>query len=188
MSSAEDSVYDPNEEGEEENESDDTSSMSSQSNDYEAVITRVQEIEHLVMMDYARNEQAIPDIQKKGSSQLSIDKAAEVLFKDPQNSSSFAVYISQRRENRQSQETVMIHAAQFISFAKQEKHTLRSQSPLDILAYIANSIPTLCHLHFDYLHRMKLQPATILARIDSLILLFEWMRINSNDVSLYRDV
>lgn len=53
---------------------------------------------------------------------------------------------------------------------------------------LCHRYPTLCHQYFDYLQRSNIKASSILGRIDSLILLYDWIRINSNDINVYKDV
>jgi hypothetical protein len=156
--------------------------------DYEDIIARVQMEEDRLMTDLHRN--APPEHIKKGRCDLNIDQNCIRFFKDARNSSNFEIYLGQRRESKQSIESAMIHAAQFASYAKLKLPSLKTISTAqELIITISQKHPMICHQHFDFLQQIhNLKASTVVARIDSITLLYEWMRLNSNDIHIFRDV
>lgn len=156
--------------------------------EYEDVIQRIQIEEDRLMTDLHQN--LPPDRVKKGRCDLNIDQRSLRYFKDPTNSSNFEIYLGQRRESKQAIEGVMIHASQFASYSKLKVPALKTiTTAKELLETISQKHPMLCHQHFDFLQQIhNLKASTIVARIDSVTLLYEWMRLNSNDIHIFRDV
>jgi hypothetical protein len=156
--------------------------------EYEDVIQRIQLEEERLMTDLHRN--LPPDRVKKGRCDLNIDQRCLRFFKDPANLSNFQIYLGQRRESKQAIEGVMIHASQFASYSKLKVPALKTiTTAKELLETISQKHPMLCHQHFDFLQQIhNLRASTIVARIDSVTLLYEWMRLNSNDIHIFRDV
>ena len=160
--------------------------------DYQNVINQVQIEEKKVMNDYNRNKYIIPSKTKKGRSNLANDREC-LLFLQKKYSTigklNFVEYLQQRRSNQQSIESSLIHCAQFISYAKMIDKTFNNkQGIINLLTTICTKSPTLTHQYFDYLYCNDLQPSTIMARVDSIAILYEWIRMNSNDMSVFKDV
>lgn len=156
--------------------------------EYEDVIQRIQLEEDRLMNDLHRNQP--PEKVKKGRCDLNIDQRCLRFFKDQSNLSNFEIYLGQRRESKQAIEGVMIHASQFASYSKLKVPALKSiTTAKELLETISQKHPMICHQHFDFLQQIhNLKASTIVARIDSVTLLYEWMRLNSNDIHIFRDV
>jgi hypothetical protein len=161
--------------------------------DYQNVITQVQIEEKKVMNDYNRNKFAIPSKTKKGRSNLANDSEC-LLFLQKKYSTvgklNFVEYLQQRRTNKQSIESSLVHCSQFVSYAKMADKSLKNckQGIINLLTTICRQSPTLTHQYFDYLYSNDLQPSTIMARVDSIAILYEWIRMNSNDMTSFKDV
>jgi hypothetical protein len=156
--------------------------------EYEDVIQRIQLEEERLMNDLHQNQP--PDKVKKGRCDLNIDQRCLRFFKDQSNSSNFEIYLGQRRESKQAIEGVLIHASQFASYAKLKVPALKTiTTAKELLETISQNHPLICHQHFDFLQQIhNLKASTIISRIDSVTLLYEWMRLNSNDIHIFRDV
>lgn len=160
--------------------------------DYQNVITQVQIEEKKVMNDYNQNRFAIPSKTKKGRSNLANDSEC-LLFLQKKYSTvgklNFVEYLQQRRTNKQSIESSLTHCSQFVSYAKMVEKSLKNkQGVINLLTTICRQFPTLTHQYFDYLYSNDLQPSTVMARIDSIAILYEWIRMNSNDMTSFKDV
>lgn len=163
---------------------------SERKDDYYQVISYVQIEEKRLMHDLKTNQQLLPDIIKKGRCNLKIDtKSMNFFNKINPSICSFHNYVQQRRDAKQSIESAITHCCQFISYAKMKYEILKTNNDtMNLLDTICTSHPTVCHQYFEYLYQTNLQPSTITARIDSLTLLYEWMRLNSININIYNDV
>ena len=164
---------------------------SSKQSHYQDVIQYVQIEEQKVMNDLHRNQQLLPEGVKKGYCNLKADQVSLNYFnKEQPSQSDFIFYLGQRRISQQSIKSSIIHVCQFITYVKVNNVELQLKNDVkQILSTICSSYPTLPHNHFDYLYENHLQPSTIIARIDSIAVLYEWLRINSNNMtSSYYDV
>lgn len=166
-----------------------TSNLSEQ-RDYKEIIKYVQTEEQKLIIDLNRNKQLIPDRIKKGRCDLAMDTVAHNYFKNNQTKSShFIFYLNQRKTSQQSIESSINHCCQFIYYVKSIESNLKTINDIrQLLVSICTTYPTLTHSYFDYLYDNNLQASTILSRIDSLVVLFDWMKLNSNDVIAFRDV
>lgn len=174
------------------------------SDQYDKVLAKVQEEEAKVIANLQKNTLVLPTLVKKGTINLEVDLKVLRSFKDERDTSNFAFYLSQRRQNDQSIESAMTQCSQFATYCKSKHPDLKkSHTPIDLFHQISTRFdtsflfllviscdryPTLCHQYFDYLQRSSIKASSILGRIDTLILLFDWIRINSNDINVYKDV
>ena len=170
----------------------DISPTSYRNKEYDDVVEYVQREEKKLMIDLKRNQLLIPDDNKKKRCDLQIDKKAYDYFtKTSPLNCYFKQYVSQRRDSKQIIETILTHCCQFISFVKLKNNKYKG-NVFDDLTILLNNIckksPILCHQYFDYMRNINLQASTIITRIDSIILLFEWLRLNSNNIHIYNDV
>lgn len=157
--------------------------------DYDEVISYVQREEKKCTTDLKRNQQLIPETVRKGRCDIKINKPAYDFFVKENNPSNFYNYIKQRRDSAQSLEATLIHCSQFITYAKIKNTALKAiTGVIELLNELCRNHPTLCHQHFDCLYESNLQASTILARIDSLTLLYEWIRLNTDNMNIYNDV
>lgn len=161
--------------------------------DYEHIIEYVQTEEQKVINDLRRNEQLIPEGVKKGRCDLKQDQTSYNYFtntNEQTNRSHLIFYLKQRKTSEQSINTSLVHCSQFIYYVKKNNPVLKTMTDTQqLLTIISSTYPTLPHNYFDYLYdQNNLQPSTIMARIDSLAVLFEWLLINSNSTNIYSDV
>lgn len=170
---------------------------------YDLVISKLQEEETNVTNDIQRNRVLLPNLVKKGTINLQIDQRVLKSFKDERNPSNFSFYLTQRRQSSQSIDSAMTQCSQFATYCKSKSPDLKDlhtpeelfhqiSTRLVLLAFLTHfslaRYPTLCHQFFDYLQRSNIKASSIMGRIDTLILLFDWIRINSNDINVYKDV
>ena len=167
-------------------------STNTHSRDYNEIINYVKEEEDKLINDLRRNQLLIPDNNKKGRCDLKVDnKSYRYFIEKTPLQGNFHYYVSQRRDSKQSIEYVIINCCQFINYAKTTYDTYRNNEYNDtvkLLNNISTNLPKLCHQYFDFLYNSNLLPATIISRIDAVILLYEWMRLNSNNIQIYNDV
>ena len=173
---------------------------------YDEVVAKLQLEEAKVNVDLQKNSLLLPNIVKKGMVNLQVDQRLMKDFKDERDPSNFEFYLGQRRDSKQSIESAMTQCAQFGTYCKSKSPDLKDlKRPKEFFHEIStrwvsksfnydlvsshwNRYPTLPHQYFDHLQKSNIKASSILGRIDSLILLFDWIRINSNDINVYKDV
>ena len=93
---------------------------------YDEVLERLQEEESKVISDIQKNRALFPNIVKKGTINLQVDKRIKNSFHNDLDQSNFAFYLSQRRESQQSIESAMIQCSQFATYSKSKYSDLKT--------------------------------------------------------------
>jgi hypothetical protein len=92
---------------------------------YDEVLSRLQEEEEKVNADLQKNALVLPNIIKKGTINLQVDKRILKSFKDDRDTNNFSFYLSQRRQSSQSIESAMTQCSQFATYCKSKYSELK---------------------------------------------------------------
>jgi len=92
---------------------------------YDLVISKLQEEETNVTNDIQRNRILLPNLVKKGTINLQIDQRVLKSFKDERNPSNFSFYLTQRRQSSQSIDSAMTQCSQFATYCKSKSPDLK---------------------------------------------------------------
>ena len=104
---------------------------------YDEVVSRLQEEEAKVMGDLRKHQALLPQTTKKGTVNLESDKRVLNSFQDESDQSNFSFYLSQRRESQQSIESAMIQCSQFATYAKSKQIDLKERPPKALFSKIS---------------------------------------------------
>lgn len=85
---------------------------------YDEVLTRLQEEESKVTSDLQKNRLLLPNIVKKGTINLQIDQRIKKSLKCEKDPHNFSFYLHQRRASNQSIESAISQCAQFATYSK----------------------------------------------------------------------
>jgi hypothetical protein len=111
--------------------------MDCPSDQYDRVVSKLQEEEAKVTNDLQRNQALMPHLSKKGTVNLQTDQRLMKSFSNENDQSNFSFYLSQRRESPQSIESAMIQCSQFSTYAKSKQPDLKDLPPKDLFHEIS---------------------------------------------------
>ena len=147
---------------------------------YESICTRVFEEEQRLSKLYHQNIDLIPQKIKKISCSLPINKDAIKYFKNEDNGMSFERYISEKRDNEITANSVLQQCSQFVSYLKINM-VITKDSTFDRIIDVILHHPLVPHQFFHFLRQNGLKPSTILIRLNSLFHLIQWMRMSTTN-------